>query len=515
MGWALIRTLDARRAAVTLRSWLRLLIVVCVAGLMPQAARAHVGSKDVFEQVQAGPYKLFVTIRPPVVIPGVAEVEARSAGAEVSGINIAPVPLTGEAAKHPPTPDSMKRSADDPTFYTGSLWLMAPGSWQVRIQMDGAAGHETAGVPVAAAALSVKRMQGPLGALLALLGVVLMLGMTGIVAAAIRESRLTPGEMPSSGRRRAAVIAGLATLALMIAAVLLGNKWWNVEAAGYAADIYHPSDLHATLRGDRLTLEMGTYDKEKKQWVSNTPGELLPDHEHLMHLYAIRWPEMDAAFHLHPEPVPETDALGEELPALPPGTYRLFGDIVHHSGFPETLTAVITIPQGLAAAKLANDDAGAMPPPVSAGELGTVYKLPDGYTMVWDRPATIEASKGYDFRFRLLDAAGRPAQDVVPYMGMAGHAAWVKTDGSVFAHTHPQGSAAMPAVMLAEEGSGALPALMEGKEPMGDMENMAGMNIPPSVEFPYGLPSPGRYRVFIQMKHSGTIETGVFDADVR
>ncbi len=35
-------------------------------------AFAHIGSKDVYEEVSAGPYKLFVTIRTPNVIPGVA-----------------------------------------------------------------------------------------------------------------------------------------------------------------------------------------------------------------------------------------------------------------------------------------------------------------------------------------------------------------------------------------------------------------------------------------------------------
>ena len=37
---------------------------------------------------------------------------------------------------------------------------------------------------------------------------------------------------------------------------------------------------------------------------------------------------------------------------------------------------------------------------------------------------------------------------------------------------------------------------------------------PPST-FPYGFPSPGRYRIFIQMKHDSTVETGVFDAEVQ
>ena len=39
--------------------------------------------------------------------------------------------------------------------------------------------------------------------------------------------------------------------------------------------------------------------------------------------------------------------------------------------------------------------------------------------------------------------------------------------------------------------------------------------IAPTVTFPYGFPSPGRYRIFIQMKHGTTVETGVFDAEVR
>lgn len=191
------------------------------------------------------------------------------------------------------------------------------------------------------------------------------------------------------------------------------------------------------------------------------------------------------------------------LPAMPAGKYRLYADIVHASGFPETLTAELEVPPDMAAAPLAGEDASATPPALSLGELGTNYKLPDGYSMVWDRPSELRANTAYIFRFRLLDGAGKPAGDTRPYLGMAGHAAFVKSDGTVFAHTHPEGSAAMQAMMLANS--------MDMSE---DMPSEAEA-IPPTVEFPYGFPSPGRYRIFIQMKHAKTVETGVFDAEVQ
>jgi hypothetical protein len=111
----------------------------------------------------------------------------------------------------------------------------------------------------------------------------------------------------------------------------------------------------------------------------------------------------------------------------------------------------------------------------------------------------------------LVDASGQPARDVHPYLGMAGHAAFVKTDGTVFAHTHPEGSAAMQAMMLAN----GEPGEMADTSSMGGMDMSGGAEpLPPSVDFPYGFPYAGRYRIFIQMKHGSTVETGVFDAEV-
>jgi len=504
------------------RFHLRNLFLLLAALGMVVPARAHVGNKDVFQTITAGPYKFFVTIRTPTVIPGVAILEVRSTGAPVTSLTITPLMLTGEASHHPPTPDALKPSAADPNFYTGSLWLMGSGSWQVRFGINGSAGAAAASVPVPAAPTALLRMQRPLGILLGILGVILILGIVGIVTAAVGESRLAPGLRPDAPRRKRAAVAGALALAIVVFAVYWGGRWWNVAAADYAADLYRSSDLRTNISGDTLTLRIGDPDpKSPGGWKPLKTASLLLDHNHVMHLYAIREPEMDAVFHLHPAPVGDND-LSIVLPPMPPGTYKLFADIVYHNGFPETEVATLTIPAGLPSVPLAPEDAAAAPPPLSHGELGPSYKLPDGYTMVFDRPSTITANTAYALRFRLLDSNGQPASDMQPYLGMPGHAAFVKSDFSTFAHTHPDGSAAMPAVMLADASTAAsAPGAASNAPEMGGM-TMPGMvmsaapsePVSSTVEFPYGFPSAGRYRIFIQMKHGSTVETGVFDVDV-
>jgi hypothetical protein len=238
--------------------------------------------------------------------------------------------------------------------------------------------------------------------------------------------------------------------------------------------------------------------------------DLIPDHNHIMHLYVIREPGLDVVYHLHPELVGDAD-FRLPLPNMPPGTYRLCADIVHASGFPETMAATIPLP-AVEGRALSGDDAFGQAPSWNQSRPSTAFRLPDGYTMEWEQGGRpLKAREGAIYKFRLLDPTGQPPKDMAFYMGMLGHAAFVKTDGTVFAHIHPSGSVSMAALMLTGDHTAAMPMQMD-EMGHGSMPMPAGL--PNEVGFPYGFPSPGAYRIFVQMKHGETVETGIFDARV-
>lgn len=481
--------------------------LACLAVFCALPAHAHVGSPDVYAQGDAGPYKLFVVVRPPLVIPGVAEIQVRAETPGVESITAAPMLLTGEASKHPPVPDTLAKSSSDAQFFTGHLWIMATGSWQVRFVANGSQGQGVFSVPLPATALGTRKMQRGTGILLAALGILLVLGMIGIIGAATREAQLPPGKNVSPSRRQRAYVAMAVTFALLVGAIVFGGMWWRAEAADYSANIYKPLVMKAVIQPDNV-LDLHLKDPG---WLSARKlNDFVPDHNHLMHLYAIRWPAMDVVFHVHPEQT-ATGNFQLALPNMPAGTYRLYADVVHANGFPETLVSTVTVPEIHGRALSGDDSMGTAGAPGT--ETNATYKLPDGYTMVWKRPAVLKANAAEDFTFELLDTNGNAPKDMALYMGMAGHAAFVKTDGTVFAHIHPSGTVSMAALMMAESLSPGSKGMDHSQMMMADMPGM-DMGTSNTVSFPYGFPKPGNYRIFVQMKHGTVIETGTFDAVV-
>jgi hypothetical protein len=186
-------------------------------------AAAHIGSPDVFVDGLAGEYRLLVTVRPPRVIPGVAEVEVLTTGNDVDEIRIVPLPLTGPGAQFAPVADVASRSAADPRLFTGSLWMMTAGAWQVRVAVSGTRGAGQLSVPVPTLPNATLAMSAPLRLLLAAFMFLLAAGLVAIVAAVARESGLEPGQIADSRGRRRGRLAGSLTAVVVAAGLFFGN----------------------------------------------------------------------------------------------------------------------------------------------------------------------------------------------------------------------------------------------------------------------------------------------------
>jgi hypothetical protein len=504
----------------------RHLALIALAGFLLFGAwplAAHVGSPDVFYEGPAGPYHLFVTVRVPQVIPGIAEIEIRSESKDVREIQVMPLRLAGLGSSMAPTPDTAQQSKDDPQFFTGRLWLMESGALQVRVMVDGAQGKGEMSVPVPSFAQTVLPMQGPLKAVLAVLLVILAVGIVSIVGAGSREGKLEPGETPAAPNKRRSRITMAVTAVVVLAILFLGNAWWGANAADYRKKVDHykpPVAVTSLENGNRLVIRASGEDKD---WTNRLDlATVVPDHDHLMHLFLISEPGMDHMWHLHPARI-APDAFADDLPAMPAGRYRVFADVVDRRGFPWTLVGEVDLPQ-IAGRPLSGDDSAWSGAALADGVDNSTAQLAGGGSMTWQRPAgPLRVGVPMDFTFTVLDKNDKPAQDVEPYMGMAGHAEFVRSDMTVFAHVHPAGSVSMVALDMAQAGlNGNLIAPAQGGLQAQNSQPMPGMSMPmssgaisPTVSFPYGFPQPGDYRIFVQIKRGGRVETGVFDARVQ
>jgi hypothetical protein len=493
-------------------------------------ASAHVGSPDVYFEGAAGPYHLLVTVNPPPMVPGIAQVQVRVTSGSVSSTSITPVYVNGKDQGLPPASDSLQPSAVDPQSFTGKVWLMESGSWEIRVEVTGAQGAGKLAVPVAVFARRTLPMEKALGVLLFALMLFLSVGIVAIAGAAAREGGLDAASIPSSRNRRLGSVAMAAAAVFVVSILALGNWWWNAQAADLKQTmIYCTPPLAVSLAqadgAGRLTFRMEQdfwHKTREDQWSMS----LIPDHGHLMHAFLLREPAMDRFYHLHPEQQ-DDGSFQLKLPAISAGKYKIFADIVRGTGFPETLVSEIDLPD-LRGEPFSGDDSGASAPAFASSATPNIAPLSDGSRMVWEQDGPLKAGQAAWFRFRVEDAQHQPVTDLEPYMGMAGHAEFVRSDLSVFAHIHPAGSVPMASLMIVQKDFGApaetdANAAMASAASMNHAMNHASMNqaarnatpsLPDEVSFPYGFPQPGDYRLFIQIKRHGQVETGVFDAHV-
>jgi hypothetical protein len=247
--------------------------------------------------------------------------------------------------------------------------------------------------------------------------------------------------------------------------------------------------------------------------VEVKPQEVIPDHGHVMHLFLIAMPGMESVWHLHPD-LADGGAFAIRLPAMPAGQYQVFADIVDKNGFPWTLVENLKLPRIAGTAAMLGDDSHWEGAPLTPRfSEATVAPLPDGARLVWERgDGPLKADVPASFKFRVEAKDGSPVPDLEPYMGMAAHMIVVRSDLSVFAHLHPSGSVSMAALDLAQ--TGLLAPSGAGVSGMAAMVH-SHAPVPPKFSIPYGIPRAGDYRILVQIKRSGQVQTAAFDVHVQ
>jgi len=478
---------------------------------------AHVGSPNVFYEGTAGPYEVSIVVRPPQVIPGLAEITVRVPASDSSAVRrvvVRPVYWQTGTRGSPAGEEAARVAAPQPTF-AAKLWFMQGGSYSVYVSVDGARGTGTVTVPVGAVATGQLALTPLLKVLLGIFGLMLFFGMVTIVRGAAGESLSPPGEALDAKRRRGARLATAITLPLLLLIVFGGWRWWNGEAAAYRRTLDRPlavaSSLHNESGVRRLRLEI-----TDSVWRARRYTPLIPDYGKMMHLFLIKDSTLDAFAHLHPAMV-DSNSFETVLPALPAGRYRVYGDVVHESGYERTLVSSIQIGAGDTTSSASGDpdDSYEVSGPSTSLGTGAAVLLPDGLRMVAESIPPLVAGQSVVLRFRLLDGSGRTVE-IEPYLGMSAHAVVTRRDGAVFIHLHPMGTvsaASQRSFALRDHGDTTASGRLDPSAVAAEPAAMT-MGSPGVVSFPYEFPRYGNYRLWVQVKHAGRVLTGAFDAVV-
>jgi hypothetical protein len=255
-----------------------------------------------------------------------------------------------------------------------------------------------------------------------------------------------------------------------------------------------------------------------------------------MHLFLLREPDLNAFAHLHPV---RRDARTFEnvVPSLPAGDYQLYAEVTHENGLSQTLTANLKLtepsgraPQFLLSSNMLNE-VFCQSPWAAATNSGQPFaldaddswhigvsgasatatgpresRLMGGMKMIFQNADELVENRETSLRFIVSTPDGQPAP-LQPYMGMAGHCVVRRSDGEVFTHLHPVGTISMAAQELftrRERGSATNGIPTQVAQAPGN-----------EVAFPYAFPRPGNYRMWVQVRTSGRVLTGVFDVNVK
>lgn len=458
---------------------------------------------------KAGKYPVRVVVRQPEVVPGLVEIHIRVLEGTPTRVTALPMHASTDR-RGAPKPDVALPVPGDSGLYSAQLWFMTRGAYGVEVAIEGDQGGSLI-VPVNSVALDRKPMPFWLTVLAVALLLVLATGVVSIAAALFRESTLAPGELITPKQHRWSWAGGALGLVLVVGAYYGANVWWQSEDQAHRTKVlFKPMDQ--TVRwipsSDGPTaLALSVRDPR----TSQKSYQLLPDHGKVMHLFLVGEGENPAFVHLHPN----RDSSWEFrslVPGLPPGAYRVFGDVLHESGVSETFTNRLELSSATPSVS------GALSDPDDAWMLGDLPKEGGQGITAELRHPPLKAGEAVSLDAVFRQSTGDPAP-LQPYLRMLGHAVVMRVDGSVFAHVHPAGTLNMAAARKMAKALGGEEAAKATDAVCGDFSALpeseaAALGQQGQVHFPYVFPTPGEYWIWIQTRVAGQIQTRRFRVSV-
>ncbi|MEO8199662.1 MAG: hypothetical protein ABI679_03990 [Gemmatimonadota bacterium] len=447
---------------------------------------AHFGSRDIIYEGPAGPYHIAVLIQPPLVIPAQATIVVEVHGDAPATVTVQPV-RWDLARENAPLPEPLLQDSGLSRF-RGQVWLMTLGSYRLRVTVHGPRGEGTASIPVPA--LLGRRPTSGIASslLLSALGIGLAVGTIIVVMSIARDGTRQPGRPANRADNARAARAGRVSALACIGVSAIIGIWWFQLSAGYDRRVFRPYGWNVSLVPQDQSGELRIRLADPR-W-DRAAARPIADHGHLIHLFLIRAPSLDVMAHLHPVAV-DSFNLKTTLPPLPPGTYRLFGDLVHADGVAETLIDSLVVS--------ASPDTTWRPSSLDDSWWSESTAQRD-VAFGWTGPS-VAAGNLDNLAFAITDSDGAPVPHQ-PFMGMDGHAMVIREDLSVFAHLHPMGSVSL--------------AAMDRMIGPGEPSVTHPMQAAPGtlIRFPWVFPRGGHYRVWGQTRVGGTIVTGMADISV-
>lgn len=500
---------------------------------------AHIGSPAIVMESDAGPYKLSVFIRPPEVVPGTADVSIRSQDKDIQSISVQPVYFRhgGEKA---PTPDVLIQVPGQPGLFTGLVWLMVHGSSSIKITVKGLKGEGATVIPIPALATAQLSMDKGLQTALLVLMSILFIGGATILAACVGEGILPVGQKVNSRVLTRSVLMGMLGMLLLGLILYFGRIWWLSEERKYNQYMYKPSGIANDVisEGKEHFVKIKLLDEGH---LDRKPGDLIPDHGKMMHIFIVSEKDHRYFAHIHPSRVDSLRYQARLPEGFPPGTYRVFTDLVHESGLGETLLTTLTFPGRKITQteknlfdKLQTDPDDSFFENLDASKTSQI--LPGKVKVTRLDNKKLLANLVQNLAFAFENEQGLPVA-LEPYLGMTGHLVVLKKDESVFIHLHPIGTISMAAQeALAKKISDPLTLCSPyDAEALNDslfkntnlldqqqlstirsqvQERMKKKGLTDRVAFPYAFPKTGSYRLWLQVKYSGKIQTAAFDVEV-